>query len=523
MNEIEYIIQYMSEEIHVILKIDLLEDTFEVIKVFDEELNKAQGSSNHFSEWLTNFADKGQVHTEDLKRFKENTDLEYMKNYFLSGKKKLAISYRRIFKYNYKWVSIRIIPAPDYSPENQKLMLFVQDDDSAESLDLIQTAKLQFAIMNSLANTYVTMHVIDLETDSVYDLSRHEGNSLTFDKMEHATEMMHTIMNMRVTDNYLQDALEFSELTTIQDRMKGKKSLSRDFVGKNIGWFRAQFVTIDVDQDQRPKHVIFATSAVDEEKKREEKLFQISTELNLATLIQSNSIPNNFPAFPHRKEFDLYATMEPAKEVGGDFYDFFQIDKEHIAFVMADVSGKGIPAALFMMVSKVLLKNQSLIESSPAKILQSVNHQLCENNKAEMFVTVWLGILNTETGVLTAANAGHEFPALKKANGDFELYKDNHGFVLAGMDDMRYKDYQIYMEKGDVLFVYTDGVAEATDANGTLFGTDRMLAALNTEKDINCEGLITNVRQKIEEFVLDAPQFDDITMLAMKYLGPEEQ
>ena len=249
---------------------------------------------------------------------------------------------------------------------------------------------------------------------------------------------------------------------------------------------------------------------------------RIGAELNVATQIQANMLPSIFPPFPDREEFDIYATMTPAKEVGGDFYDFFMIDNDHVGIVMADVSGKGVPAALFMVIAKTLLKNRAQMSAgqflSPAEMLQVVNNQLCENNKAEMFVTVWLGILNITTGVITAANAGHEFPAIKH-NGKYELLKDKHGFVLAGMENLKYKDYEIRLEKGDALFVYTDGVPEATNSQNELFGTDRMMDTLNENPNGDCRDILHNVKKSVDDFVGGAPQFDDITMLCLEFFG----
>ena len=243
---------------------------------------------------------------------------------------------------------------------------------------------------------------------------------------------------------------------------------------------------------------------------------RIATELNVATQIQASMLPCIFPAFPDREEFDVYATMTPAKEVGGDFYDFFLVDEDHLALVMADVSGKGVPAALFMVIAKTLLKNAAQTGLSPRVVLEKVNGQLCENNEAEMFVTVWIGILEISTGRLTASNAGHEYPAIRRQDGRFELYKDRHGLVLAAMEDMCYGEYEIDLRVGDTLFVYTDGVAEATNAENTLYGTERMLSALNQDEGADPEELLRNVKKDIDAFVDKAPQFDDITMLALK-------
>ncbi len=243
---------------------------------------------------------------------------------------------------------------------------------------------------------------------------------------------------------------------------------------------------------------------------------RIGTELNVATKIQASMLPCIFPAFPGRDEFDIYASMTPAKEVGGDFYDFFLVDDDHLAMVMADVSGKGVPAALFMVIAKTLIKNSTQTGISPKAVLERVNNQLCETNEAEMFVTVWLGVLEISSGKMICANAGHEYPAIARKNGGFELIHDKHGFVLAGMAGARYREYEIQMNEGDRLFVYTDGVAEATDAHNELFGTDRMLAALNETLDADSEQRLIIVKNHVDSFVGSAPQFDDITMLAFE-------
>ena len=185
------------------------------------------------------------------------------------------------------------------------------------------------------------------------------------------------------------------------------------------------------------KEYIDRLSKVTAEKER------IGAELNVATKIQEAMLPSIFPPFPEVEELDIYATMDPAKEVGGDFYDFFKIDNDHIGLVIADVSGKGVPAALFMVIAKTLIKDQALTGGTPAEILERVNDLLCENNKVDMFVTVWMGIIDVKTGDIIAANAGHEFPAIRRAAGNYELFKDKHGFVVAGMEGMKYKDYEI--------------------------------------------------------------------------------
>ncbi len=249
---------------------------------------------------------------------------------------------------------------------------------------------------------------------------------------------------------------------------------------------------------------------------------RIGTELSLAKNIQASMLPHIFPAFPERPEFDIFASMDPAKEVGGDFYDYFLVDDDHLCMVMADVSGKGVPAALFMMASRIILANNAKNGKSPGQILTETNATICANNREEMFVTVWLGILELSTGVLTAANAGHEYPILKTPLGMFELYKDKHGLVIGGIEGFQYEEYVLTMEPGSKLFLYTDGVPEAMDDMDSLFGTERMLAALNAEPDAPPEGILKNVRRAVDAFVGEAEQFDDLTMLCLHYMGPEK-
>ncbi|MEG1780602.1 MAG: SpoIIE family protein phosphatase [Clostridium sp.] len=242
---------------------------------------------------------------------------------------------------------------------------------------------------------------------------------------------------------------------------------------------------------------------------------RIGAELDVAKHIQASMLPSIFPAFPERPELDIYATMTPAKEVGGDFYDFFLIDDDHLAMVMADVSGKGVPAALFMVITKTLVKNVAQAGLSPKSVLEKVNKQLCVGNDAEMFVTVWLGILEISTGKVICSNSGHEYPVIKRANCDYELLKDKHGFVLAGMERSRYTEYELLLQPGDRIFLYTDGVPEATNASNKLYGTDRMMDTLNRNKECDCKQLLSAIKEDVDVFVGQAPQFDDITMLCL--------
>ena len=248
---------------------------------------------------------------------------------------------------------------------------------------------------------------------------------------------------------------------------------------------------------------------------------RIGAELDMARKIQVSQVPRLFPAFPTRREFDLYASMSPAKEVGGDFYDFFLIDDDHICLVMADVSGKGVPAALFMMVSRVLIKTHLQSGQTPAESLYNVNNQLCESNEADFFVTVWLAVVQISTGKGIAVNAGHEHPVIRRAGGKYELVIYRHAPAVAVMEGTIFREHDFEMHPGDSLFVYTDGVAEATDVNEELYGTERMLEALNQDPDADPQTTLTNVLDGINEFVAGAEQFDDITMLCMKYFGPQ--
>ena len=246
---------------------------------------------------------------------------------------------------------------------------------------------------------------------------------------------------------------------------------------------------------------------------------RIGVELNLARTIQGAAIPSVFPAFPNRPEFDLFASMDPARQVGGDFYNFDLLDEDHLGLVIGDVSGKGIPAALFMMVSNILIMERARMGGTPAEILNFVNQELCAHNTAQMFVTVYLGILELSTGKLTAVNAGHEYPVVQAPGGGFELIKDVHGCMVGLLDDVIYEEYEMQLAPGSKLFIYTDGVSEATDANRKMFGNDRMLEALNSQPDASPEKLLKNVRGAVDAFVQEAEQFDDLTMLCLEYKG----
>ena len=246
---------------------------------------------------------------------------------------------------------------------------------------------------------------------------------------------------------------------------------------------------------------------------------RIGAELDVAKQIQADLLPSIFPAFPERSEFDIFATMDPAKEVGGDFYDFFMLDNDHLVFLIADVSGKGVPAALFMVIAKTLIKNQVLKGEEPVTVFEAVNNQLCENNKEGMFVTAWMGILEVSTGNLTYVNAGHNPPAIKGEDGNFKYLKCTPCFVLAGMEGIPYTQESIQLNKGDSIYLYTDGVPDTINIKEEMYGEDKLEVALNLHKEETPEEILKAIKEELEVFAGEAEQFDDVTMLCMKYKG----
>ena len=241
---------------------------------------------------------------------------------------------------------------------------------------------------------------------------------------------------------------------------------------------------------------------------------RIDKELEYAKQIQLSALPTNFPS---DEEYEIYAQMIAAKEVGGDFYDFYKLNDTTVAFLAADVSGKGIPAAMFMMTAKTIIKD--LAESGMAvnDIFTKANEKLCENNESGMFVTAWMGILDITTGNMQFANAGHNPPLLKRANGGFEYLRTRAGFVLAGMEGIRYRVGELTLSPGDRLFLYTDGVPEATNTENQLYGEDRLLDFMNKHASADATEILPMLKANIDEFVGEAPQFDDITMLMFDY------
>ena len=243
---------------------------------------------------------------------------------------------------------------------------------------------------------------------------------------------------------------------------------------------------------------------------------RLGAELKVATHIQAEMLPRVFPPYKNHPELELFASMTPAKEVGGDFYDFYMIDDDHFAVVVGDVSGKGVPAALFMVITKTLLKDAAMHCLSPAEIFTSINSVLCEGNESGLFVTCWMGILTISSGDFEFANAGHN-PPLLYADGDFSYLKTKPDLMLAGMEGIKYTKHSINLKKGDRLFIYTDGVTEASNRENQLYGEDRLLNVIKKTTELSSRQVLELVRKDIDGFVNGAQQFDDITMLEMTY------
>ncbi|MCR5443224.1 MAG: PP2C family protein-serine/threonine phosphatase [Sphaerochaetaceae bacterium] len=298
-----------------------------------------------------------------------------------------------------------------------------------------------------------------------------------------------------------QEAKRFAKEHTIKEPLGaiGRYDTIRD-LAKSIDSMEADMVS----------YVENLTAATAEREK-------ISAELNIAAAIQQDALPKVFPAFPDRKEFDIYASMDPAKQVGGDFYNYLLIDDDHLALIIADVSDKGIPAALFMESANTLICDRAMIGGSPADIISHVNDSICMRNAAGMFVTVWLGILEISTGKLVSVNAGHEDPVICRKGGDFELIKEEHGLLVGGFEGVKYKNNHHQLHDGDILFLYTDGLPEASNSKGKMIDFDRMLEALNQHKSESPQGIVDGVRHYVSKFVGKAPQFDDLTILCVSF------
>ena len=294
------------------------------------------------------------------------------------------------------------------------------------------------------------------------------------------------------------------------------------FIGLPLAVFVITIFTPDISTLEASMFLSVAIIYVMLINERGKKIAVTQTELRMASNIQEAVLPHDFPPFPDRDEFELHASMDPAREVGGDFYDYFLIDDEHLAVLIADVSDKGAPAALFMMSAKNLLGYRARQGGTPAGILADVNAHLARGNKTCMFVTVWMGILDLTTGVLVCTNAGHEYPAVCGADGVFRIFRDKHGMAAGVMEKAKYTDYEVMLSPGDRIFVYTDGVPDANNAAGETYGMSRLEAALNRTAGESPEAVLRSIRADVDAFVNGAKQFDDLTMLCLKYKGNQK-
>ena len=281
--------------------------------------------------------------------------------------------------------------------------------------------------------------------------------------------------------------------------------------GDEIEDLARAFSKMMIQMEQYVKNLSNATRKIENEE----------TELIVARKIQLSMLPNTFKAFPKRKDFEIYAKMSPAKEVGGDFYDFFIIKDQILAFVIADVSGKGVPAALFMMTVKTTIKNLFNYTSDISKVVEKVNNELCENNDTYMFATAFIALIDLETGIMTYINAGHNPPLIKRKDGRFQYLHVRNNCILAIMPNAQFEKQEIVLNEGDLIFAYTDGVTEAIDENGGLYGVDKLKDELNSKKNINLSvyDIIPSIQDSILDYARTDVQSDDITMLAFKYIG----
>ena len=364
----------------------------------------------------------------------------------------------------------------------------------------------------------------DIYGDKSYCLSRTTNEGFTvFTQMPMAE--VYDGRDIQAYETMLADILFFTAIyvlisllvqkIVVDNLQKVNKSLNRitegDLNEKVDVYDSLEFATLSDDINQT---VDVLKGYIDEAKKRMEQ------ELQLAHNIQDAALPKNF-SFTHTG-FELFAAMNPAREVGGDFYDFFFVGPDRIALVIADVSDKGVPASLFMMRSKTAIRGMAESGYEPEEIFYRVNNELCEGNELNMFVTVWIGIIDLKTGDMKCLNAGHEYPTVMKKGGDYEIFKDKHRLPLGAMKDMTYTSYEMHLDPGDCLYVYTDGIPDAINVNEEEYALERMLNALNIYKDASMEGLLQGVKADLDDYVGPADQFDDITMLGFRYIGPQE-
>lgn len=361
-----------------------------------------------------------------------------------------------------------------------------------------------------IANAYVDISMTQVRAE------RHRFLVILFWVLMVATAIvaMTTAVSVTMTSvrtvNKLASAAEsfVSELEKKEKGVQQESAISKLEIhtGDEIENLARSIQKMEVDINQYIKNL----AAITAEKER------IGAELNVATQIQASMLPSIFPKFSNRAEFCISASMAPAKEVGGDFYDFFMVDDRHLAIVMADVSGKGVPAALFMVIGKTLIKDHTVPDRDLGEVFMKVNNMLCESNSENLFITAFEGVLDLVTGELTYVNAGHEMPFIYRGE-NFEVYKLRPGFVLAGMENMKYRTGVTTLKPGDKLFQYTDGVTEATNAEKELYGMDRLTQILNKNKEKTPEEILVAVRNDVDKFAGSALQFDDITMLCLEY------
>ncbi len=422
-----------------------------------------------------------------------NDNIDYAKYEFGTVRETTNDEYREKYKRLYDGTSERelVVREKGYIETDPHITAMIPIKDVSGRTEAIMCVQRQMDSLVSVRNTYLNKVFIVLITVTVLVII---GQSV----------YIHFVL-LKPLKHITKEASRFAEENKAAEKELGDVVRNNDEIG---------ILASSIDQmEKRIIDYIDDITKITAEKQR------ISTELSLAAKIQANMLPNTFPAFPERTEIDLYASMDPAKEVGGDFYDYFFVDDDHLCIIIADVSGKGIPAALFMMSSKILLSNVAMMGKSPAEILSAANSAICSNNKEDMFVTVWLGILEISTGRLTAANAGHEMPVFSDPEGIFKIFKDKHGLVIGAMDGMKYKEYQVQLVPGSKIFLYTDGVPEAVNEKEELFGTDRLICALNEQPDADAETILKNVRKAVDGFVNNEEQFDDLTMLCLEYRG----
>ena len=315
------------------------------------------------------------------------------------------------------------------------------------------------------------------------------------------------IKNIRVYSETRDSAAVQANMTEILSGKRGRAVRENE-----IGQLAEDFSSLTEDIDDYVEQIKTVTS-------QKEKY---ETELSIAAQIQEQVLPDELPQNPGRDKYELCATMAPAREVGGDFYDYFFIDEDHIALVIGDVSDKGVPAALFMMIAKTLIENHAKMGESPAEVISHVNDQLSENNKAGYFVTVWFAVIDLTTGRGVGINAGHEHPAVCQAGGKYELIRYKHSRMIGVMPGMNCIEHEFRMNPGEKLFVYTDGVPEAVNKDNEQFGTDRMLDVLNRNIDAKPEELLARMKAEIDAFAGEVPQFDDTTMLYFHYKGEKQ-